>query len=379
MPGTNFIDKNTVITAVYMNGVDVAIYDAIGDGVSPPSSQGEVKANLSLDNVDNTSDINKPISTATQTALDLKVSQDSSTGAATLPSGTTAERPTSPSHGNLRANSTLGVQEWWNGSSWVSLADSGAFLQVAGGNQMLAPLVFNTDTNAVIQVGSTPVANITTAAGIPFMKNKLINGEVWRINQRGVANWAAVANGAYGYDRWKKIDASNMTQIIEAGNFRPSTVHTLSGIGVTTQQITSPASGNWTLPNIPITAMNVQVEEGLVATPFEVRHIGFELSLCQRYYFRFAGECISQCVSTTLALVVVPFPVQMRTAPVQGTVYTIGSLTNSTGSPVAVASISGATSSVNDGRFSAVVVSGLVAGNAAMYTGGDNQWSAEIP
>lgn len=283
MPGTNFIDKNTVITAVYMNGVDAAIYDAIGDGVSPPSSQGEVKANLSLDNVDNTSDINKPISTATQTALDLKVSKDSSTGAATLPSGTTAQRPTSPSHGNLRANSTLGVQEWWNGSSWVSLADSGAFLQVAGGNQMLAPLVFNTDTNAVIQVGSTPVANITTAAGIPFMKNKLINGEVTRINQRGVVNWAAVANGAYGYDRWKKIDASNMTQIIEAGNFRPSTVHTLSGVGVTTQQITSPASGNWTLPNIPITATNVQLEEGLEATPFEVRHIALELEMCQRY------------------------------------------------------------------------------------------------
>jgi len=135
----------------------------------------------------------------------------------------------------------------------------------------------------VIEAGGVPAANIS-ANGFPFMKNKLINGEVTRINQRGVANWAAVANGAYGYDRWKKINASNMTQIIEAGNFRPSTVHTLSGVGVTTQQITSPASGNWTLPNIPITATNVQVEEGLEATPFEVRHIAFELALCQRYY-----------------------------------------------------------------------------------------------
>lgn len=314
MPGTNFIDKNTVITAVYMNGVDAAIYDAIGDGVSPPSSHGEVKANLSLDNVDNTSDINKPISTATQTALDLKVSKDSSTGAATLPSGTTAQRPTSPSHGNLRANSTLGVQEWWNGSSWVSLADSGAFLQVAGGNQMLAPLVFNTDTNAVIQVGSTPVANITTAAGIPFMKNKLINGEVTRINQRSVANWASVSNGNYGYDRWKKIDASNMTQIIEAGNFRPSTVHTLSGVGVTTQQITSPASGNWTLPNIPITATNVQVEEGLEATPFEVRHIALELEMCQRYYeIGFARADFWPTVTNQVFRFSIPFAVTKRT------------------------------------------------------------------
>ena len=140
----------------------------------------------------------------------------------------------------------------------------------------------------VVEANGVPAANITSPTGIPFMKNKLINGEVTRINQRNVANWAAVANGAYGYDRWKKIDASNMTQIIEAGNFRPNTVHTLSGIGVTTQQITSPASGNWTLPNIPITATNVQLEEGLEATPFEVRHIGFELSLCQRYFRRYA-------------------------------------------------------------------------------------------
>lgn len=139
----------------------------------------------------------------------------------------------------------------------------------------------------VVEANGAPAANVSSASGLPFMKNKLINGEVTRINQRNVANWAAVANGDYGYDRWKKIDASNMTQIIEAGNFRPNTVHTLSGIGVTTQQITSPASGNWQIPNIPIAATNVQVEEGLEATPFEVRHIGFELSLCQRYYERF--------------------------------------------------------------------------------------------
>jgi hypothetical protein len=118
----------------------------------------------------------------------------------------------------------------------------------------------------------------------PSFKNILINGEVTRINQRVVANWAAVANGAYGYDRWKKIDASNMTQIVEAGNFLPSTIYTLSGVGVTTEQLTSPASGNWTLPSIPITATNVQLEEGPVATPFELRPIGTELALCQRYY-----------------------------------------------------------------------------------------------
>jgi len=131
-------------------------------------------------------------------------------------------------------------------------------------------------------VGGVPAATITLAGGIPFMKNVLINGNL-AINQRGVTIGAAAA-GQYGPDRWKKIDASNMTQIVEEGNFKPSTVYTLSGTGVTTAQITSPATGDWTLPNIPITATDIQLEEGSSATPFELRDVGFELSLCQRYY-----------------------------------------------------------------------------------------------
>ena len=75
-----------------------------------------------------------------------------------------------------------------------------------------------------------------------------------------------------------------MTQIVEDGSFRPSTQYTLSGIGVTTQQITSPATGNWTIPNVPSTATMIQLEPGPVATPFEHRPIGTELALCERYF-----------------------------------------------------------------------------------------------
>lgn len=167
----------------------------------------------------------------------------------------------------------------------------------------------------VVEANGVAAANVSSASGMPFMKNKLINGEVTRINHRGVANWAAVANGAYGYDRWKKIDANNMTQIIEAGNFRPSTVHTLSGQNVTTQQITSPASGNWTLPNIPITATNVQLEEGLEATPFEVRHIGFELGLCQRYYQNITAVMNGNIIAGGYLGMTVYFSNQMRAIP----------------------------------------------------------------
>jgi len=291
---TNIPNASLVNSAIAVNGSVVALggsitIDAatpypltIGTGLSGTSFNGSAPVTVAISMV--------PIAnggTNAATGPLALVNLGERTGATAslvLPAGTTAQRDVSPQFGYARANSTLGHAEWWNGTAWVAFADSGAFLQTDGSNQMTAPLTFDNSTSSVIKIASAPVVNITSTAGIPFMKNKLINGEVTRINQRGVANWAAVANGDYGYDRWKKIDASNMTQIIEVGNFRPNTVHTLSGIGVTTQQITSPASGNWTLPNIPIAATNVQVEEGLEATPFEVRHIGFEMNLCEWYF-----------------------------------------------------------------------------------------------
>ena len=114
-------------------------------------------------------------------------------------------------------------------------------------------------------------------------RNILINGN-FTVNQRGLSI-ASVSIGSYGEDRWKKT-SGGMTQIVEEVNYLPSTVYTLSGTGVTTQQITSPSSGNWTLPDIPVTARLIQLELGDTATLFEHRSHGQELALCQRYLRR---------------------------------------------------------------------------------------------
>ena len=72
MPSTVFVDHSTIIRADYLNEVNQAVFVGIGDGSTAPTSASEVKTNLGLNNVDNTTDLNKPISTATQSAIALK-------------------------------------------------------------------------------------------------------------------------------------------------------------------------------------------------------------------------------------------------------------------------------------------------------------------
>lgn len=126
--------------------------------------------------------------------------------------------------------------------------------------------------------------------GSVSFRNILINGEVSRINQRGFdGNWAGKSVGEYGYDRWKKADASNISQVVEEGNFVPDAEYVLSGTGVTTEVLTAPSSGNWTI-TVPNTASYVQLERGNSPSPFEHRPIGMELQLCKRYYEKIIGS-----------------------------------------------------------------------------------------
>jgi len=61
--------------------VDVSVGAGVGE--TKKVSPGQLKVALALDNVSNTSDANKPVSTATQTALDLKVDENAAITGAT--------------------------------------------------------------------------------------------------------------------------------------------------------------------------------------------------------------------------------------------------------------------------------------------------------
>ena len=147
-------------------------------------------------------------------------------------------------------------------------------------------------------------------------KNVVINGDM-RINQREF-DGSSFSDGDYCWDRWQST-LSGMTQIIEEGNFVPSVAYTLSGVGLPVQIITSPSSGNWTLPEMPRTVKNVQLELGTTATPFEVRPIGLELMLCQRYYQIYPRQTYLYMYqkSGTKKQVSMPRTVTMRIAPTE--------------------------------------------------------------
>jgi hypothetical protein len=65
----------------------------------------------------------------------------------------------------------------------------------------------------------------------------------------------------------------------------------------------------------------VQLEEGIVSTPFDFRPYGTELQLCQRYAIRYCGVNTFDNVATGFAIstarseILVSFPVEMRTQP----------------------------------------------------------------
>lgn len=235
------------------------------------SSVTLVKADVGLGNVDNTSDLNKPISTATQTALNEKANSSVTVSAgAGLTGG-----------GNLTANRSIAL----NAASISSLGKADTALQAPGGTtgQILAkssnttndvgwvsseaatavsygpqtltdPQKTQARTNiasvgyesqtltepqkaqARANIGAVIASEVTkadvglgnvdntsdankpvstaqqTALDVKASYNWIINGD-FTINQRGGVK--KPANGVYGFDRWKG-HANGIEQIIEA-------------------------------------------------------------------------------------------------------------------------------------------------------------------
>lgn len=99
------------------------------------------------------------------------VSQSSETGSAIMPSGTTAQRDSSPSAGYLRWNTTIGQLEVYSGSTWADVN------QMTDG-EIKSAYENNSNTNAYTDAEKTKLSGIETSADVTDATNVAAAGAV---------------------------------------------------------------------------------------------------------------------------------------------------------------------------------------------------------
>lgn len=175
-------------------------------------------------------------------------------------------------------------------------------------------------------------------------RNLLINGN-FAINQRGYVT-ATNTTGAnqYTLDRWRiptsgqnatfgaaapdrtvTFPASGGEQVIEGSNIVGG-IYTLSWMGAATAKVNGVAIANGGQTSSLTAGANVtvqfigavglaQFELGAVATPFERRPPGLELSLCKRYYQQLQAAYFGNVAAGQAYGGMVNFPVEFRASP----------------------------------------------------------------
>ncbi len=135
---------------------DLALKAPLASPAFTGTPTGITKAHVGLGNVDNTSDVNKPISTATQTALDAKLAKPSN--------------PAATSAVTVAANGTVGT------SSLSEILASSA--------PTISPGVVNTTTE-------TAIASLTVTAGQVVAGDMVVLDVTWdvRNNSAGSVNY----------------------------------------------------------------------------------------------------------------------------------------------------------------------------------------------
>ena len=101
MSSITFVDYQTIIPASWLNDVNNMVYNGVVPATTLSPTNLSVSTNASIANI-----TNNVVFT--------------STGAITLPNGTTAQEPGTPSAGMIRFNSTKTQFEGYNGSAWSS-------------------------------------------------------------------------------------------------------------------------------------------------------------------------------------------------------------------------------------------------------------------
>ena len=155
--GTISVD-DTILTAINkLNGND-ALKAPIDSPIFTGTVSGITASMVGLGNVSNTSDANKPISMAQQTALNLKanLASPSFTGTVTLPAGTASAAPLKLATGTNLSIAVLGS---------VEFDGTNLYLTINSGNPTRKTIAFTDSALAPGAVGSNQLASELTLGG----------------------------------------------------------------------------------------------------------------------------------------------------------------------------------------------------------------------
>lgn len=135
------------------------------------------------------------VAAAITDTLGESVQRTSATGAAVMPSGTTAQRDVAPSFGYARANITLTRMEWWNGTAWTPMGGG-----ASGGGSDAA--FYENDTmitqSRTIGEGAMNACTISIASpAVITQANDFVAGQPVRFTTDGTLPTGLDANSQY--------------------------------------------------------------------------------------------------------------------------------------------------------------------------------------
>lgn len=325
-----------------------------------------------------------------------------------------------PPDGNVDSPSTLDEQLRLLGSFVAQLRDGSGFTvtylkNVNNLSELTNAATARANLVAAASGANSDITSLTALASInggqlAGLRNKIINGN-FAVNQRGASGAStAYAAGTYIMDRWKAgasgvtlsfstsnnvttvtITAGTLVQVIEGNNLFSGT-HALSWSGTAQGKIdggsfsasgvTGTATGgtNMTVEFNTGTLSKVQLEPGVVVTPFEQRHYGLELALCQHYYRR-NRKAVGVCPSTDSIGFTEAFNQPMRVAPtatlLTSTPYAesllFNTARNGVGSTITATHLNSDSVDIQVNGFS-----GLTVGQMAMFDRNQIAYSAEL-
>jgi len=171
MSSITFVDYQTIIPASWLNDVNNMVYNGVVPATTLSPTNLSVSTNASIANI-----TNNVVFT--------------STGAITLPNGTTAQEPGTPSAGMIRFNSTKTQFEGYNGSAWSSfgiVGGSNAQVQYNSSGALAGSANFTFNGTTVTMANDASIHGLTVGLG---------GGSVSTNTAVGVSSLQATTSGA---------------------------------------------------------------------------------------------------------------------------------------------------------------------------------------